>query len=179
MELDITTLEYTYLFLKELETQGFVCYKLVFKVVSRITGKISYVNYENLEDFFNRYSNLLTNNKPNRYCVVGDFIFLENIKFVNNAVSYENNIFYYNVSSGVPSHKIDIRYNNYKNTFLTKDVKKFVAYLKESLVDYFTQNSLLKQTREDAYVDPCYVDPGYVGPEGFNPDDMPDDNGLE
>ena len=162
MELDITTLENTYLFLQELETQGFVSYKLVFKVVSRINRKITFFNFENLQDFYNRYSILLTNTSPNRYCIVGDFVYLENIKFINNAVPYENNIFYYNITSGNPQIKKDLRYNNNKNAFFEQDVKKFVAYLKESLIAYINRNDMLMETRQSAYVDPCYVDPGYV-----------------
>ena len=180
MELDITTLEYTYIFLKELETQGFISYNLSFKIISKITGKISYINYSDLADFFARYSSLITDQKPNKYCIVGDFIFLENIKFVNDAVPYKNNIYFYNVADGNPKSKIDIEYNNYKNSFLGSDNKKFVTYLKESLIAYFNQNTLLKKTREDAYVDVCYVDPGYVGFAGDNPSDpATDESGLE
>ena len=170
MELDITTLENTYIFLEELETQGFISYKLVFKVVSKQTGKINYMNFENLSDFYNRYSSLLSYTGPNKYCIVGDFIFLENIKFVNNAVSYENNIFYYNISSGNPIIKKDLRYNKSKNSFIEQDVKKFIAYLKENLVSYISRNEFLVNARKDAYVDPCYVDPGYVSNNRINND---------
>jgi hypothetical protein len=179
MELDITTLEYTYLFLVELETQGFKCYKIVFKVISRITGKISYLNFDNLQDFYNRYVNVISNVKPNRYCIVGDFIFLENIKFVNLAVNYENTINYLNISNGNPKVKIDISYYNYKNSFLTQDVKKFVSYLKDSLVGYYNKNTMLKNARSSAYVDACYVNPGYVGDINFNPNDNLDGSDLE
>jgi hypothetical protein len=179
VELDVTTLEYTYLFLKDLETQGFVCYKLVFKVVSKLTGKTSYINFNSLEDYYTRYSFILDDVKPNKYCIVGDFIFLENIKFVNNAVTYENNIFYYNVSDGNPKSKVDIRYNTNKNKFFGVDNPKFVTYLKEQLIAYFNRNIFLQTTRNSAYVDACYVDPGYVGPSDYNPTDMPDGSGLE
>ena len=178
MELDVTTLEYTYLFLKDLETQGFVSYKLVFKVISRLTGKVSYLNFDNLEDYYTRFSFILDDEKPNKYCIVGDFIFLENIKFVNNAVTYENNIFYYNVASGNPKDKVDIRYNNNKNKFFGIDNPKFVSYLRDSLIAYFNRNTFLTDVRNSAYVDACYVDPGYVGPIGYKPVDMPDGTGL-
>ena len=162
MELDITTLENTYLLLQELETQGFVSYKLVFKVVSKSTGKITYANFTDLQDFFNRYSSLLTYAGPNKYCIVGDFVYLENIKFINTAVPYKNNILYYNITSGNPQVKKELDYNTNKNAFFEQDVKKFVAYLKEMLVSYINRNNQLVEIRESAYVDPCYVDPGYV-----------------
>lgn len=177
MELDITTLENTYIFLNRLQLQGFICNTLVFKVISKHTGKVTYYNFSTLEDFFNRYVSILTNNKPNRYCVVGDFIFLENIKFNNNAVKYELLIYFYNISTGLPTSKIDIHYNNNKNEFYSVDHKKYVSYLHDELLAYFARNTYLKTTRESAYVDACYVNPYYV--ESNSTGNATDSIGLE
>lgn len=180
MELDITTLEYTYLFLKDLETQGFISYDLSFKIISKLSGKKTYISYNDLADFLARYSSLINDTKPNKYCIVGDFIFLENIRFINNTVSYKSNISFYNIADGNPKSKTDTEYNNYKNASLIAGTNKSVAYLKDSLITYFNKNTLLKTTREDASVDVCYVDPGYVGVLGYNPNDPATDNsGLE
>lgn len=180
MELDITTLEHTYLFLEGLNAQGFISYNLSFKIVSKLTDKVSYINYKDINSFISKYSGIVNDQKPNRYCMVGDFIYIENIKFINTAVSYKNEIFFYNVANGSPRSKINIEYNNYKNAFLSSDSAKFTVYLKELLINYFNQNYLLQKTRQDAYVDACYVDPNYTGSLGYKPtNSVTDTSGLE
>lgn len=160
--LDITLVENIYNFLKGLETDGFIASEINLKVINKLRNGTYYKKYKTLEDFYEQNKDILDNNKPNRYCVVGDYPFIENIKFENTVPNYPSEFYYYNVTSFDPKTRDKTNFDYKRNEFYSFDKSKYIEYLKESLLDNLKRNIDLANTRLSSYVDACYVDPGYV-----------------
>lgn len=160
--LDITLVENIYNFLIDLETDGFISKNINLKVIKKKRNETYYKKYSNLKDFYNQNKQILDNFKPNRYCAVGDYCFIENIKFENTITNYLSEFFYYNITSGSPLIRDKTNFKYTRNDFYNFDKSKYIEYLKESLISNLNRNIDLANTRLSSYVDACYVGPGYV-----------------
>jgi hypothetical protein len=160
--LDITLTENIYLFLKELELDGFIAKDINLKAVRKLGNGTYYKKYSTLSDFYEQNKEILDNVTPNRYCEVGDTVFIENIKFQSTVTNYLLEINFYNITSLDPNIRTKTNFDYSRNDFNDFDKSKYIGYLKQSLLDNTVRNIDLANIRISAYADPCYVDPGYV-----------------
>ena len=160
--LDITLIENIYLFLRDLEKDGFIASDINIKVVYKLRNGIYFKKYKSLSDFYTQNQAILDNFKPNRYCSVGDYCFLENVKFENTVSNYLSEFYFYNITSRDPKIRDKTNFDYKRNDFYTFDKSKYREYLKESLLANLNRNIDLANTRLSSYVDACYVDPNYV-----------------
>lgn len=159
---DITLIENIYNFLKDLETDGFIARDINLKIVHKLRTGTYFKKYKTLQDLYEDNRAVLDNFKPNRYCSVGDYPFIENIKFENTVSNYLSEFYYYNVTSRNPKMRDKTNFDFSRNDFYGFDKSKYKEYLKESLLSNFDRNIDLANTRLSDYVDVCYVDPNYV-----------------
>ncbi len=159
---DITLIENIYNFLINLEKDGFICKDINLKVVKKLRNGTYFKKYKTLNDLYLDNKTNLDNLKPNRYCVVGDYCFIENIKFENNVTNYLSEYFYYNITSRKPTKRNKTKFDYNRNEFYDFDKSKYIKYLEESLLSNFDRNVVLANTRLSSYVDACFVDSNYV-----------------
>ncbi len=159
---DITLIENIYNFLTDLETDGFIAKDINLKVINKLRNGTYFKKYKDLNDLYEQNKAILDNNKPNRYCAVGDYGFIENIKFENTVTNYLSEFYYYNLTSRNPRIRNKTNFDYSRNDFYEFDISKYIEYLKESLLSNLDRNIDLANTRLSSYVDVCYVDPGYV-----------------
>lgn len=160
--LDITLIENIYNFLRDIETDGFFAREINLKVITKLRNGSYYKKYKSLTDLYEQNKTILDNFKPNRYCVVGDYCFIENIKFENTVPNYNSEFFYYNITSTNPTIRNKTNFDYKRNEFYDYDKSKYIEYLKNSLLENLERNIDLANTRISSYVDACYVDPNYV-----------------
>ena len=160
--LDITLIENIYQFLKNLDSDGFIPTDINIKIIKKERNGTYYKKYKNITDFYKQNKEILDNNKPNRYCTVGDYCFLENIKIQNTISNYTSDFFYYNITSRNPKIRNKIKFDLKRNNSYDNDKTKYIEYLKESLISNLNRNIDLANTRLSNYVDACYVDINYV-----------------
>ena len=160
--LDITLVENLYNFLSGLEKDGFIAKEINLKVVNSLRNGKYYKKYSTLDDFYQKNKEILENKTPNRYCQVGDLVFIENIKFENTVSNYLSEFYYYNVTSRNPISRDKTKFDYKRNDFYKFDISKYKEYLKESLLSNLQTHIDLANTRLSSYVDACYVDPNYV-----------------
>jgi hypothetical protein len=172
---DITLTENIYKFLSDLETDGFIAKEINIKVVNKLRTKNYYKKYDNLLDFFNQNKTILQDTSPSRYCTVGDFPFIENIKFTNTVSNYFSEFYYYNITSRNPKIRNKVQYDSKRNDFYEFDISKYIEYLKQNLLLNLQRNISLTNIRLNSYVDACYVDTNYVE-ENVNPVDSIENN---
>ena len=161
--LDITLIENIYIFLTNLETDGFITKDINIKVINKNRNGSYFIKYNNLLDLYNKNKVILDNNKPNRYCQLGDYPFIENIKFENNVSSYLSEFYYYNVTSKTPKVRDKTNFDYKRNAHYDFDKSKYKVYLNDSLITNLNNNIDLANTRLSSYVDVCYIDTNYVG----------------
>lgn len=159
---DITLIENIYIFLTNLEKDNFICKDIKLKVVGKQRDKLYFITYNNLSELYQANKDILDYKKPNKYCILGDFPFIENIKFTNNVTNYDSEYRYYNVTSNDPKCRDKTKFDSNRNTFYEFDKSKYIEYLKTNLVEHNIRNIELANLRLNVYVDACYVDPGYV-----------------
>lgn len=159
---DLTLIENIYNFLTDLETDGFISKDINLKIINKSRNGSYYKKYNSLNDLYNQNKDILDNNKPNRYCIVGDYGFIENIKFENKVSIYLAEFYYYNITSRNPKIRNKTNFDFKRNNFYDFDKSKYIEYLKESLLSNLNRNIDLANTRLSNYVDACYVDPDYV-----------------
>ena len=160
--LDITLVENIYNFLKGLETDGFIAKNINLKMVKKQRNGSYFKSYKTLDEFYQQNKVNLDDFRPTRYCAVGDYCFIENIKFENTVVNYASEFFYYNITSKNPKIRNKTNFDYSRNDFYEFDKSKYKEYLKESLISNLERNIDLANTRLSSYVDACYVDPNYV-----------------
>lgn len=159
---DITLIENIYNFLTNLEKDGFISKDINLKVVNKLRNGTYFKKYKTLNDLYLDNKTILDNLKPNRYCSVGDYSFIENIKFENKVANYLSEYFYYNITSRTPTKRNKTKFDYNRNEFYNSDKSKYIKYLEESLLTNFDRNVVLANTRLSSYVDACFVDPNYV-----------------
>jgi hypothetical protein len=160
--LDITLIENIYKFLKDLETDGFIAKDINLKNVYKMRNGSYFRKYKDLNELYLDNKEDIDNPKPNRYCSVGDYCFIENIKFENTVSNYLSEFYFYNITSKNPKIRDKTNFDYSRNEFYAFDKSKYIEYLKESLLSNFDRNVDLANTRLSNYVDACYVDPNYV-----------------
>lgn len=159
---DITLIENIYIFLQNLEKDSFICKDIKLKIVSKQRNRIYFKSYINLQSLYEQHKSILDNKKPNRYCTVGDYPFIENIQFINNNTNYYSQYNYYHITSSEPFVKDITKYDNSRNNFYNFDKVKYIEYTKQQLIEHNDRNIELADLRLSSYVDACYVDPNYV-----------------
>ena len=159
---DITLIENIYNFLTELEKTNFICKDIKLKVVTKDRSRVYLVTYKTLNELYLANKTAIDNNKPNRYCIVGDYPFIENITIINNVTNYVSEYYYYNVTSNNPFCRDKTNFDSKRNKFYDFDKSKYIEYIKTELVEHNTRNIDLADIRLNSFVDVCYVDPGYV-----------------
>lgn len=160
--LDITLIENIYKFLQDLETDGFIAKDINLKVVHKVRNGTYFKKYNNLSDLYEQNKTNIDNLKPNRYCAVGDYCFIENIKFENTVSNYLSEFYYYNITSRSPKVRDKTNFDYSRNEFYISDKSKYKEYIKDSLLSNLDININLANTRLSSYVDACYVNPVYV-----------------
>lgn len=162
---DITLIENIYLFLTDFEKQNFISKDIRLRVISKTRNKTYFVSYPNLQALYEANKSILDNVRPNRYCVVGDYPFIENIKYINNNTNYLSEYCLYNVTSGNPFTRDKTKFDNNRNDFYEFDKVKYIEYVKKQTIEHNDRNIELADLRLSTYVDACYIDPGYVAKE--------------
>ena len=160
--LDITLIENIYTLLLDLEIDGFIAKDINIKVIKKTRDGTYFKKYISTIDFYNQNKTILDNLKPNRYCKIGDYCFIENIKLENKVSDYLSEFYFYNITSKDPKIRDKTNFDYSRNDFYDFDKSKYKEYLKEILISNLSRNIDLANTRLSSYVDTCYVDTNYV-----------------
>ena len=120
--------------------------------------------FTTIEDFdhFNRAYGYIIND-PKFLCYAGPFPVIENIRLVNQNLSFKNIYRWYNITESKKMIR-EIQYDSLRKDFYESEIQRYLDLMNQSIDDYTAKINKAISVRLNAYVDPCYVDINYVDP---------------
>jgi hypothetical protein len=158
-------LRINYDFLLDLKRKGLEPVDMRIKSLPRDTivysRKTSFTSVRSLDEFNYLYGSVITDR--HYQCYAGTFPVIENIKLINNNLSFKNDYRWYNITQSRTLVK-EIQYDSLRKDFYETEIQRYID-LTNKLFDEYTSNiNTAIDVRLNSYMDPCYVDAGYVSP---------------
>lgn len=163
--MDGLLLRINYDFLLDLKRKGLEPVDIRIKRLPRDTiaygKKTSFTTIRNFDEFNHLYGSIIMDR--HYQCYAGPFPVIENIKLINNNLSFKNDYRWYNITQSRILVK-EILFDSLRKDFYETEIQRYIS-LTNKLFDEYTANiNMAIDVRLTSYMDPCYVDAGYVSP---------------